>query len=176
MVKATCEYNERKIKAMMKPIKVKAYVTAFLFSVVFLAMGLLSVVNALLETEINWVTLVLGGVVCLGAFYPPISTFLTQRKNYKSSVEAMQLHKGDLVLEMVFREKRLEVSVTQGEEVQFETILLRNVTLVKTNKDGIAIYIGEDMYFIYNEDIEFGTREELIRIFERVGVKIKGKK
>ncbi len=176
MVRAICEYNEQKIKTMMKPIKIKAYVTSFLFSVVFLAMGIFSVINSLLTAEINWLTLVLGGVVCLASVYPPISTFLNQKRNYKASVEAMQLHKGDLTLEMVFKEKRLEVTTTQGEEVQFENVLLRNVTLVKTNKDGVAVYIGEDMYFIYNEDIEFGTREELLRIFERLGVKIKGKK
>lgn len=176
MVRAVCEYSEEKIKKMMKPMKIKAYISAFLFSVLFLAMGLVSIFGALKDDEINWVTLILGGVVCLGAFYPPISTFLTQRKNYKASLEAMQLQKGDLALEMVFREKRLEVTTTQGEEVQFETILLRNVTQVKTNKDGVAIYIGEDMYFIYNDDIEFGTREELIRIFQRLNVQIKGKK
>ncbi len=176
MVRAICQYNEVKIKKMMKPLKVKAYITAGLFSVVFLGMGLMSVIGALIDSKINWVTLILGGIVCLGAFYPPISTFLTQRRNYLATFDAMKLESGDLILEMVFKEKRLEVTTTQGEEVLNETILLRNVTEVKTNKDGIAIYIGEDMYYIYNEDIEFGSREELIRIFERVGIKIRGKK
>ncbi|MBE5743349.1 MAG: hypothetical protein E7358_01365 [Clostridiales bacterium] len=174
MVKAICEYNDEKIKKMMKPLKVKAYVTAFLFSAVFLAMGAISVIGAL-KDGINWVTLILGGVVCLGAIYPPISTYLTQKKNYKASYEAMQLHKGDLVLEMVFKEKRLEVTTSQGDEVQNETVLLRNVTSVRANKEGVAIYIGEDMYFIYNDDIDFGSREELLRIFERIGTQIKGK-
>ena len=175
MVKATCEYNESKIKKMMKPLKIKAYVTAYLFSIIFLAMGIVSVLGSFDGAEIKWVNLVLGLVVCLGAFYPPISTFLTQRKNYKATFDAMQLHKGNLVLEMVFKEKRLEVTTIQGEEVFNENILLRNVTLVKANKEGVAIYIGDDMYFVYNEDINFGSRDELIRIFERLKIKVKGK-
>ncbi len=174
MVRAICEYNEEKIKKMMKPLKVKAYVSAWAFAILFVAMGISSII-ASLKDEINWVSLILGCIVCLCCVYPLISTYRTQSKNYKATFQAMQLEKGDLTLEMVFKEKRLEVTSTQGEEVLGETILLRNVTAVKTNKEGVAIYIGEDMYFIYDDDIVFGTRDELIRIFKRLNIKVKGK-
>ena len=97
----------------------------------------------------------------------------TQKRNHRETIKAMQLDKGDLQIDLTIKDKKLEVVTTQFDEVQKETVLLRNVSVVRTNKDGVAVYIGDDMYYIFNDEIVTGTREELLRIFQRVNVLIK---
>ncbi|MBQ3234717.1 MAG: hypothetical protein IJA97_00990 [Clostridia bacterium] len=170
MVRAVCEYNIEKINKMSKTFMRKAFATAIAFSLLFLVLGGLTIFFSFKAKEINWVSVVLGGVVMLASIYPIYSTFRAQKRNHRETVSAMQLDKGDLQIDMTFKEKKLEVVTTQAGEVQNETILIRNITKVKKNKQGVAIYIGDDMYYIFNDEIVTGTMDELFRIFERVNV------
>lgn len=173
MVRAICEYNIEKITKMSKTFMRKAFATAIFFTLVILALGGLTIYFALKSTEVNWVSFSLGAVISLASIYPLFSTFKTQRRNHRETVKAMQLDKGDLHIDLTFKDKKLEVVTTQFDEVQTETVLLRNVSVVRTKKDGVAVYIGDDMYYIFNDEIVTGTREELLRIFQRVNVLIK---
>ena len=172
MVRAICEFDKEKLSKMSKTFMKKAFLIAVFFSVVLIALGLTSLIFSLKSEEINWVSVVLSGVVMLGSLYPIVSTVFTQRKNHRETVRAMQLDKGDLQIDITFKEKKMEVTTTQANEVQSETVLMRNVTKVRANKDGVGIYIGDDMYYIFNDEIVLGTREELIRLFQKLNVKI----
>ena len=172
MVRAVSDYNVEKISKMSKHFMRKALVTAVFFGVVLLAVGIVTVVVALSREERNWVSIVLGFVVCFGSLYPIISTVISQKKNHRETVKAMQLDKGDLRIEITFKEKKMEITTTQADEVQNESVLMRNVSKVRTNKDGLGIYIGKDMYYIFNDEIVLGTREELLRLFKKLNVSI----
>ncbi|MBO7214815.1 MAG: hypothetical protein J6V66_04885 [Clostridia bacterium] len=173
MVRAICEYNSEKINKMSRTFMRKAFRTAILFSIAFIVLGGITIYFGLKTEKQGLVSVILGGIIVLASAYPIISTIKTQRRNHKETVKAMQLDKGDLQIDMLFKEKRLEVTTSQAGEVQTETILLRNVTNVKVNKQGVAIYIEEDMYFIFNDEIVMGTQEELLRIFNKVKVPVK---
>ena len=173
MVRAVCEFNIEKITKMSKTFMRKAFITAILFSVLILALGVFTIYFAFKAVETNWISVVLGGIITLASFYPIFSTYKVQKRNHKDTISAMQLDKGDLHIDMTFKEKKLEVVTTQFDQVQNETILLRNITKIKVNKQGVAIYIGDDMYYIFNDEIVTGTKEELLRIFQRLNLPIK---
>lgn len=172
MVRAVSKYNIQKINQMSKTFMKKAFATAIFLSALFLTAGILITVFALKQVEINWVSVVMGGIVTLGSCYPIISTLRAQTKNHRDTVKAMQLDKGELVIDITFREKRMEITTSQCGETTEETVLLRNVSKVRLNAKGVAIYIGSDMYYIFNEEIVQGTREELVRIFTKLNVKV----
>ncbi len=172
MVRAVSEYNTEKLSKMSKYFMRKAFATAVFFGVVLLAIGIVTVVVALSAEKKNWVSIVLGFVVCLGSLYPIISTVITQKKNHRETVKAMQLDKGDLRIDITFKEKKMEITTSQAGEVQNESVLMRNVSKIRTNKDGLGIYIGKDMYYIFNDEIVLGTREELLRLFQKLNVSI----
>lgn len=172
MVRTVSKYDIQKINKMSKTFMKKAFVTAILLSLLFLAAGIATTIFALKQVEINWISVVLGGIITLGSCYPIISTLRAQTRNHRETVKAMQLDKGELVIDITFKEKRMEVTTTQCGEATEETVLLRNVTRVRLNSRGVAIYVGSDMYYVFNEEIVQGSREELIRIFKRLNVKV----
>ena len=88
-------------------------------------------------------------------------------------LKAMELEKGDLTLEFLFKEKKIELTAIQNGESQEDTILIRNLTLIKTHADGIGIYLDENMYYIRNEEIISGDKDMLLRIFKNAGIPIK---
>ena len=85
----------------------------------------------------------------------------------------MSLDKGELILEFVIKEKKIELKAIQNGEEQNDTILIRNLSLIKTHADGIGIYLNENMYYICNDEIVVGDMEMLLRIFKNAGIKIK---
>ncbi len=172
MVRAVSVYSDEKLLKMSKKFMKKAFLTAIFFAAILLSLGIVTIIFSLQAKDINWVSIVLGAVVTLGSFYPIISTLLAQRKNYRETVKAMQLEKGDLQIDITFKEKKMEITTTQANEVENETVLMRNVDRVRTNKDGVGIYIGGDMYYIFNDEIVLGTREELLRSFTKLNVKV----
>ena len=176
MVRAICEYNTEKINKMSKTFMRKAFTTAILFSIAFIVLGGITIYFGFKTEKTGFISIILGGLIVLASAYPIISTIRTQRRNHRDTIAAMQLEKGDLQIDMLFKEKRLEVTTTQADEVQTETILIRNFSGVKVNKQGIAVYVGDDMYYIFNDEIVMGSKEELLRIFSKVNVPIKKKR
>ena len=121
----------------------------------------------------KWIFLILGIAISLFAFYPIITAIITNKKNYRDTLEAMSLDKGELILEFVIKEKKIELKAIQNGEEQNDTILIRNLSLIKTHADGIGIYLNENMYYICNDEIVVGDMEMLLRIFKNAGIKIK---
>ena len=174
MVKAVCRFNEEKVKKMSKRMRVSSILTSLVMSLIILAMGAVNIISSFKQQEVQkWVFLILGIVISLFAFYPIITAISTNKKNYRDTLEAMSLDKGELILEFVIKEKKIELKAIQNGEEQNDTILIRNLSLIKTQKEGVGIYLNENMYFICNDEIVVGNMETLLRIFKNAGIKIK---
>lgn len=174
MVKAVCRFNEEKVKKMSRRMRISSILTASLMSLIILVMGVVNVISSFKQQEIQkWIFLILGIAISLFAFYPIITAIITNKKNYRDTLEAMNLDKGELILEFVIKEKKIELKAIQNGEEQNDTILIRNLSLIKTHADGIGIYLNENMYYICNDEIVVGDMEMLLRIFKNAGIKIK---
>ncbi len=174
MVKAVCRFNEEKVKKMSRRMRISSMLTASLMSLIILVMGVVNVISSFKQQEVQkWIFLILGIAISLFAFYPIITAIITNKKNYRDTLEAMSLDKGELILEFVIKEKKIELKAIQNGEEQNDTILIRNLSLIKTHADGIGIYLNENMYYICNDEIVVGDMEMLLRIFKNAGIKIK---
>ena len=176
MVKAVCRFNEEKVKKMSRRMRISSILTSLLMTVIILVMGILNIVSSFKQTDVQkWVFLILGIAISIFSFYPLVTAIITNKRNYRDTLEAMSLDKGELILEFVIKEKKIELKAIQNGEEQNDTILIRNLSLIKTQKEGIGIYLNENMYYIFNEDIVLGDRDMLLRIFKNAGIKIKNR-
>ncbi len=174
MVKAICRFNAEKVKKMSVRLRNKTLIGSAILGAILLFLGVFNIISAFSREDAQkWLFLILGILICIFAFYPLISGIFTHKKNYKDTLEAMQLDKGDVILEFLIKEKKIELKATQNDEVSLDTILIRNLNLIKVHHDGIGIYLGENMYYICNDEIVQGTRESLLRIFKNAGILIK---
>ena len=146
-----------------------------IFALAMAGLGIFNIITALSQDEVNWLSLVLGVVVTAFAVYPIISSINTQKRSYEETVKSMRLNTGDLVLDYTIKERRMEIVATQCGNEEKETVMIKNVSQVKLNKDGIGIYVGNDMYYICNDEIIMGTRASLVNTFAKAGVPVKGK-
>ena len=110
MVKAVCRFNEEKVKKMSRRMRISSILTASLMSLIILVMGVVNVISSFKQQEIQkWIFLILGIAISLFAFYPIITAIITNKKNYRDTLEAMNLDKGELILEFVIKEKKIEL-------------------------------------------------------------------
>ena len=174
MVKAVCRFNEETVKTMSKKFRNRTLSGAILLSVPVLVMGVSTIITAFSNDEVQKIIfIILGSLFSLFSLYPVISTVYTHKKNYRETIKAMELDKGELTLEFIIKEKKIELKAIQNGEEQNDTILIRNLSYVKTHSDGVGIYLNENMYYIRNEEIVSGDRDMMIRIFENAGIEIK---
>lgn len=177
MVKAVCRFNQEKVKNMSKKMRNKTLIGAVLFSVVLLAMGIFNIVSSFSSEGVyKWIFFVMGILISVFSVYPTYSAISTSNKNYKDTLEAMSLEKGELTLDFTIKEKKIELKASQAGEEEIATMLVRNFSLVKVNSEGVGLYLNQNMYYILNEEIKSGTKEELINIFKNAKVPIKGNK
>ena len=110
MVKAVCRFNEEKVKNMSKRMRNSTLFGSIMFTVFILIVGVYNVyVSFSNEGVTKWIFFVLGILVSLFSVYPIISTIITNKRNYKDTIKAMELDKGELVLEFVIKEKKIEL-------------------------------------------------------------------
>jgi hypothetical protein len=174
MVKAVCRFNEETVKTMSKKFRNRTLSGSILLGIVILAMGVSTIISAFSNDEFQKIIfIILGSMISLFSVYPVISTVFTHRKNYHETIKAMELDKGELTLEFIIKEKKIELKAIQNGEEQNDTILIRNLSYIKTHSDGVGIYLNENMYYIRNEEIVSGDRDMMLRIFANAGVEIK---
>ncbi len=174
MVRAVCNYNEQKVKQMTKGFRNRTIIGSAVFCAIILAMGVFNIIASFSRTDATkWLFLSMGIIISLFSFYPLISGIFAHKRNYKETINAMQLDKGVLTLDFIFKERKIELTATQNGKSQVDTILIRNLSQIKTHADGIGIYLDENMYYILNEEIVAGDREMLLRIFKNAGIPIK---
>ncbi len=174
MVKAVCRFNEEKVKNMSRRMRNSTLFGSIMFAVFILIIGGYNIYASFSNEGVTkWVFFVLGILISLFSVYPIISTLINNKRNYKDTIVAMELDKGELVLEFTIKEKKIELKAIQNGEEQNDTILIRNLSLIKTHADGVGIYLGENMYYIRDDEIVIGDRDMLIRIFKNAGIQIK---
>ncbi len=174
MIKVESYYDKEKIVKMSKKMQVKALVSSSILSIVMLAMGIINIISAVSGEKFNVFSLIVGILVSLFAFYPIISVIKTNKGSVKRAVKDMNVEKDPVVINYEFKEKRVEISLTQNGVTKLDTLMLKNVDKVRTDKNGLAIYIQNgDMYYIGNEDFIEGSRERLISLFAHNKIQVK---
>lgn len=174
MVKAVCRFNPETVKKMSARLRNKTLIGSIVFGAFLLFFGVFNIISSLdSEGSKKWLFLILGIIICGFSVYPIIATILTHKRNYRETLKAMELEKGELTLEFVIKEKKMEIKAIQAGEVQNDTVLIRNLSHVKLHHDGVGIYLNENMYFIGDDDIVLGNRDALIRIFKNANIEIK---
>ena len=173
MIKSVSVYNKKRIVEMNKPMKKKSIISSSIFSVMFLGLGVFTLVNAIMAGAVF--NIVLGSITCLISFYPIYRAVKQADENADKAVKDMGIERYSIKITFVFKDKRIEVTTQQKDEIKNDTILIRNITKARKNKDGLALYLGEKMYYITNADFEEGSVDDVIRILYKNGIEIKGK-
>ncbi len=174
MIRVESYYDKEKIIKMSKKMQIKAIVSSTILSLVMLAMGVINIIAAVAGEKINVFSLIVGILVTLFAFYPIISVIKTNKNSVEKAVSDMNVEKDPVVISYEFKEKRVEISLTQNGVTKLDTLMIKNVDKVRTDKNGIAIYIQNgDMYYIANEDFVEGSRERLISLFAHNKIQVK---
>lgn len=174
MIRAESYYDKEKIVKMAKKIQTKAIISSLILSSIMFIMGIVNIITAVTGEKFNVFSLIVGIIVTLFAFYPIISVIKTNKGSVERAVYDMNVQNSPVVINYEFKEKRIEISLTQDGVTKLDTIMIKNLDLIKTDKNGIAIYLQNgDMYYISNDDFIEGSREKLISLFAKSRVKIK---
>ena len=173
MVKTVSIYDKDKIKQISKPLATKGLIISSIFSVVIIVLAILMLVKAIQNSDVF--NIVMGCIVVVFSGYPVLRTLRQNKEALKSAISEMGIDKGSVTINMLVRDKRIEISQEQNGEVKNSTVLLRNINEVKVNKVAVAIYVKDNVYYVLNDDYIEGTREELLNVIKKAGIKIKGK-
>ena len=172
MIRATSYYDKEKIEKMAKDMQRKTIWSSLLLTIILLIMGIVNIVYFF--TENNVFSLIVGIGAVAFSVYPIISAFKTNKNSVKRAVEDMGVENGSLEISYEFKEKRAEISLTREGETTLDTLMYKNVSYVKVNKDGLGIYFTNgDMYYIYNDDFTEGSKERLISLFAHNKITVK---
>ncbi len=174
MVRVESYYDKEKITNIAKKMKVKSLVTSSILSLILLAMACFNFVSAFSEEKVNIFSIIVGALVGLFSIYPIASAIKTNKNSVKRAVSDMGVEEHPLTISYLFKEKRVEITLTQNGETKFDTLMMKNIDKVKVNKDGLGIYLlNGDMYYVYNEDFIEGDKQKLINLFARNKIKVK---
>lgn len=176
MVRAICTFNKERAETMSKNMRKKTITVSIIISAVLLVFGVLDVITAFSTQEINYLTLGIGGILLIASPYPVFKTIKTEKENHRRTLEAMKLDKGEITFDYTIKDKKIELITTQAGVSKQDTMLIRNISYVKNHKDGLGIYRDEHLYYILNEEIVEGSKEELLRIFQNADIPIKNRK
>ena len=119
--------------------------------------------------------IILGSVTILFSVYPVYRAFRQNKESLAQAIKEMGIDKNSITINLLVRDKRIEVTTEQGGEVKNSTVLVRNVSQIKTNKHAVGIYVKDNMYYVLDTDYIEGGREELLNVFRKAGILVKGK-
>ena len=174
MVRAICTFNKERVEEMSRKMRNKTIWISVVISAVLFCLGVIDIILSLTASnEIDYLSLGVGIIIVIASPYPIYKAIKTEKANYNRTIEAMKLDTGDLTFDYTIKDKKIELKTTQSGSVNSDTILIRNIDLVKNQQDGLGIYVGEHLFYIANKEIVEGSKEELLRIFTNAGVKIK---
>ncbi len=174
MYKVICSYDKEKVVKKNKATLKKSLVVSVVLAFLLVAVGVWNIVFALTENKINWLSLVVGVFACLFSAVPIFNAIKTSNRETENVVKQMGVDKDVLNIEYVFKDRRIEVKKEQGEKVELDTIMFKNVTTLKKSKDGFAFIMQDGTtYFFDNEDIVEGTEQQIVALFSKNGISIK---
>ena len=177
MVRAISTFNKERVEEMSRKMRNKTIWVSAIITAVLFAFGVIDIILSFTASnEIDFLSLGIGIIIIIASPYPIYKAIKTEKSNYQRTVAAMKLDTGDLTFDYTIKEKKIELITTQAGVVNTDTILIRNIELVKNHHDGVGIYIGEHLFYIADNEIVEGSKEELLRIFENANVVIKNSK
>ncbi len=174
MIRVESYYDREKITNMAKKMQVKSIVTSIILSLVLLAMACFNFITAFSEEKVNVFSIIVGALVGVFSIYPIASALKTNKNSVKNAVSDMGVEEYPLTISYLFKDKRVEIALTQNGETKLDTLMMKNIDKVKVNKDGLGVYLlNGDMYYIYNEDFIEGNKQSLLSLFARNKIKVK---
>ncbi len=174
MVRVESYFDREKIINMAKKMKVKSIVTSSILSLILLAMACFNFITAFSGDKVNIFSIIVGALVGLFSIYPIASALKTNKNSVERAVLDMGVEEYPLTISYLFKEKRVEITLTQNGETKLDTLMMKNIDKVKVNQDGLGIYLlNGDMYYIYNEDFIEGDKQKLISLFAHNKIKVK---
>ncbi len=178
MIRVKSIYTKEKIEKITKNANFKGMFGSAILSLLMIVLGGFYVVGGIIAIKNGGnravLNLVLGIIMCLLSIYPIWSTLSKNKKAKIDTIDKLSLNHGDLCIEYEFREKRFDVKLTQNTDEKRDTVMIKNVSLVRNSKEGIAIYLQNgEMYYIEDKEFVEGNRDKLISLFVHNGIKIK---
>ena len=174
MVKALSYYDKEKIVSMNKKMQTKTLAVSIFLTVCMFGLGIANIISSFTEKGVSWMSLIIGILVLLFCLWPTLNAIKTGKKLVQNAVRDMHVEEHSLTIEYTFKEKRIEICVTQLDESKLDTIMMKNVNNARQRKDGIAFYLGNgDMYFILNDDFTEGDVSKLISLFRHNNIPVK---
>ncbi len=174
MIRVESYFDREKVENMAKGLQKKTIITSLLITVVLLAIAAVNIVTAFTEEKLNIFSLIVGILVAVFAFYPIVTAIASNKSNVEKAIADMGVSESSLTISYLFKEKRIEVTLTQNGEAKQETVMMKTVEKAKVNKDGIAIYLlSGDMYYIYNDDFIEGNKQRLISLLAHNKIQVK---
>lgn len=165
-------YDKDRVKRMTSKLSRKQYIISTVLTVVIISMAVVELMAAISSGKtLTWVFFIL---LCVFSPYPLISTYISARKSYKNALLELHVDKDPMMVLYTFKEKRVDIEIRQGEKVQVNNIMLKDLYDVKLRKEEIDMYLSKDnMFELPFSDIVSGSRDELIGIFIKRGFDIK---
>ncbi len=174
MYKVISNYDKQKVEKMNKATLKKSIITSIVLAVLLVAVGVWNIVSGLTAEKINWLSVIVGAFACVICVLPLWNSIKTSKTGVQNAVKEMGVDKAELKIEYLFKEKRIEIKKEQGNSVILDTIMFKNVTLLKKTNQGLAFYLQDNtMYFFDYNDIVVGTKEQIVSLFTKNGISIK---
>ena len=154
----------------------KTFVSTLIMSIVLFVLGAGTIVMALLAEDVSILQLIIGGLVTAFSIYPIFSVIKAQNLNIKNSISNMHLDNGEILIEMQFYNKRIEVATTKDEISENKTIMIKNLENARIDGDYLYLYLNNGkMYSITRDEVIFGSLDKIISTLKNNGVAVKGK-
>lgn len=175
MIKVQSHYDREKISSLAKKTQNKTLIVSILLSLVLFALGVVNVYSAINNADgVQIFSLIVGIIVSLFSLYPIISVIKTGKNSIERAVIEMNVENSPILIEYVFKEKRIEIAVTKDGSTKLDTIMMKNVAKIRNSKEGVAIYLGNgSMYYILNNEFVEGDKEKLISLFKHNNILVK---
>ena len=174
MVKVKCYYDKEKVIKITKSTQIKSLILSIILALAMLVLGVMNLVSSLSKEKTDYIGLILSIVILVLSVVPLISSIRNFKNSGYDAVKEMGIETSPLEMELLFKEKRIEVSTTRKGETTLKTVMIKNINHVKVDGKGISIYLNTtDMFYIYNDEIVEGNKQQLISIFVRNGIKVK---
>lgn len=174
MIKVKSYFDKEKVIKITKQAQLKSLIMSLILAVIMVVIATINFVTAITKEEIDWISLVISGVIIVVTIFLLVSALKTYKYGTISAVKDMHVEDGPIEIEYIFKEKKVEVTTVKNDVAKMKTIMYKNISHAKIDGKGIAIYLyGDNMFYIYDSDFVEGTKQKLAVIFSKLGIKVK---
>lgn len=174
MIRVKSYFDKEKVIKITKQAQLKTLVMSMILAVVMIAIAVINLITALSKEETDWFGYIFSGIIMIVTFFLIRSSLKTYKNTTQSAVKDMHVEDSPIEFEYLFKEKKVEVTTIKNDVAKMKTVMYKNISRVKLDSKGIAIYLDEDnMFYIYDSDFVEGNKQRLATIFSKLGIKVK---